>query len=139
MDLSGQFISLSWFLSCDNKNLEQTTGCKTTDKLTAQFSSSRHIFYQTYTPETWEQANPKGVVLVIPLGFPVFILPVSSSSLCPVQNRACTHHKSMKGNGNGHMLWPVDNCKLCNSKLCCVCLPMIQSILIRCIYVQDIH
>ena len=23
MDLSGQFISLSWFLSCDNKNLEQ--------------------------------------------------------------------------------------------------------------------
>lgn len=138
MDLSGQFIFFSWFLSCDNKNLEQTTGCKTTDKLTAQFSSSRHILYQTYTLNMGAGQSQRRR-LGDPSGFPVFILPVSSSSLCPVQNRACTHHKSMKGNGNGHMLWPVDNCKLCNSKLRCVCLPTIQSILIRCIYVQDIH
>ena len=33
MDLSGQFVSLPWFLSRDNKNLEQTTGCKIADKL----------------------------------------------------------------------------------------------------------
>ena len=34
MDCSGQFVSLPWFLSCDNKNLEQqTAGCKITDKL----------------------------------------------------------------------------------------------------------
>ena len=56
------------------KGLEQQT-------ITAQFISSRQIFYQTDTPKTWEQADPKGVVLPLPLGF---LSPPIGYALCRI-------------------------------------------------------
>ena len=48
----------------------------------------------------WSQSG----CLPHPCWLPLFILPVSSFWLCPVQNRACTYHQSRKGNTNGHTL-----------------------------------
>ena len=75
---------------------------------------------------------------LFPLGFPLFILLFSSFWLCPVQNRACTHYQSMKGNTNGHMLktdwW---NCKLYYSRLCCLCLPIFNLLCVSCSGMSD--
>ena len=76
---------------------------------------------------------------MIPLGFPLLILPVTSFWLYPGQNRACTYQQSRKGMQMGICSRPVDNCKLYNSRLCCACLPIIQSVIIRCIHVQNIY
>ena len=34
---------------------------------------------------------------------------------------------------------PIDNCKLYNSSLCCLCLPTIQSVIIKCLYMYIIY
>ena len=121
--MSGQFIYLPWFLSHRNKNLEQwTKRCRTSDKLQLSSAQADRSFTAD-TSKTWEQADPKGVVLLIPLGFPLFKLPVSSFWLSPVQNRACTHHQSMTRNAN--VLKANCNCKLYNSRLCCYALPYV--------------
>ena len=65
----------------------------------------------------------------------LFILPIASSWFCPVQNRAYTHHQSRKGMEMGICSRPIDSCKLHNNRLCCACLTIIQSVIIRCIYV----
>ena len=59
----------------------------------------------------------------------------SSAWLCPVQNRACTHHQSRKGMQIGICPRPVDSCKLQNH---CISLPIIQSVLIKYIYTYRI-
>ena len=99
--VSGWFIFLPQFLSPFDKNLEQWTKRFKTRQVTAQFSSSRQIFYLKDTLKTREQADPR-VVVLIPFAFPLFILPIPSLWLCPMQNRACIHHQSMKGNVGGH-------------------------------------
>ena len=59
MDLSGQFISLSWFLSRDNKTLEQQGVKQQTSYSSVQLKQAYLLLDST--PEPWEQANPKGV------------------------------------------------------------------------------
>ena len=60
MDLSGQFVSLPWFLSCDNKNLEQqTTGCKTAGKLQLSSAQADTSFIRHTLPKHGNRPNPK--------------------------------------------------------------------------------
>ena len=80
--------------------------------------------------------DSKGVIVVlIPPGFSLFMLPISSFWLCSVQNRACTHHQSRKRMQMGMCSRLIGNCKLYDNRFYCVCLPIIQSVIIRCIYV----
>ena len=109
------------------KGLKQQT-------ITAQFSSSWQMFLLD-SPKTWEQSDPKGHIIMTSLAFSLFILPVSFW-LCPVQNRACTHRQFRKGMQLGAHSRLIENCKLCNSRLCCVCAPIIPSVIIRCVYVR---
>ena len=134
MDLSGQFISLSWFLSCDNKNLEQQ-GVKQQKSYSSVQLKQACLLLDRHSrnmgagqSQRSRFDDPSWLPPVYTSCLLFFVVPCAKQGLYP---------PSVKGNANGHMLWPVDNRKLCNSKLCCVCLPIIQSILIRCTYVQD--
>ena len=132
---SGLFISLPWFLPHCNKSLKWwTKGFKITDTLHHSYSPSRQIFYWAAKPKTWEQVNPKGVIIRIPLASPFLYFPSPCFGSALGKNRACTHHQSGEGMQMGIGWRPTDSCKLCNS-LCCACLPIIQSVIIRCIYV----
>ena len=127
------FISLPQFLSHCNKNFEgQNKGFKTTDKLSSiqhkQTDLLLHRHSRDMGADQQQSSRPP-----IPLDFPLFILPISSFWLCPVQNRAYTHLQSRKGLGIRSR--PIDSCRSCNSRLCCACLPIILSVIIRCIYV----
>ena len=88
------FISLPPFLSHHNKiwnerlkSLKQQTSCSS---VTAQ-ADRRGIVYSLELGA----ANLKRVIM-IPLGFSLFILPISYFWLYPVQNRTCTHHQLRK-------------------------------------------
>ena len=63
---------------------------------------------------------------------------VSFSWFCPVQNRACTCHQSGKGMQIGEPSRPIDSCTLYDNRLYCACLSIIQSVIIRWMYVQNI-
>ena len=71
------------------------------------------------------------------LASPIFILPVSFQ-LCPGQNRACICHQSRTRRQMDICSRPVNRCKLGSNRLCCTCLPIIQSVIIRCIYTYRI-
>ena len=100
----------------------------------SQFSSSRQNFYQTLrrhgsrsTPK--ELSSSSWFLLASP--FYYFLSPPLSYAQCKMQNRACTHHSQWKWMQTGIRSKPVGNCKLCNSRLCCLCLPIIQSFVRR--------
>ena len=132
LDLSGQFISPPRFLSFHNKSLEQwRKRCRTTDKL--QLSSAHRSFRRQTLPRR-EQAGPKGV-LILPIDsswLTPFILPVPSFgyALCKVGLIPTTIQ--WKGINMGIPSRPIDYCKLYNNRLCCLCLPIIQSVIIKC-------
>lgn len=132
--LSGQFISLPQFLSPQNKNLEQTKGFKTTDKSQFRLAQAADLLLDRYSQNV-EAGRSQRSHRNDPCWFPLlyFPSPPFDCALCPVQNRACTHHQSRKGMQLGIRWRPIDNCKLYNNRLCCVCLPIIQSVVIRCI------
>ena len=92
-------VYFSSLVTCHNKTLKQwTKRCRTTDKL--------QLIQVKHTDLLLVQLI-KGVLLILPgkpSWLPCFILPVFSFWLCLSQSRACTHHQSMKGNTNGHML-----------------------------------
>ena len=87
---------------------------KARDKLQLSCSSSRQIF------QDMEWGNPEWVLMTTQLSF---LLPVSFSWLCSVQNRASTNHQSGKEMKIGIYLRLIDSCKLHKSRLCCTCLP----------------
>ena len=51
----------------------------------------------------------------------LFILPVSFSWFCHMQNRACTHHQPGKGMQIGIHTRLIDSCRLHNNRLYCTC------------------
>ena len=147
LEMSGRFISLLWFLSHHNKDLEWWTNYSSgriswllshhSKDLRQQtgYSSSRQIFYliedstlprceNRPAPKDWPQA----------LLTSLFILPISSW-FCPVQNRAYIHHQSGKGLQMGIHSRPIESCRLYNNRLCCACLSHTQSAIIRCMYI----
>ena len=126
IDLSGQFIFFPQFLSHCNKNLEQRTkGFNVTEKLQLSSAQADRSFIRQTLPRQGSRLTPKQSSSLFPLGFRLSVLPISSFCLCSVQIRACTHHQSMKGHANSICSRPIDNCKLCNSRLCCLCHPII--------------
>ena len=74
-----------------------------------------------------------------PFWLHAFNTSLSSFWLCLVQNQTCIHHQSSKKMQMGIHSRMIDNCKLYKSRLCCVCLPIIQLVITRCIYVQNIY
>ena len=102
--VSSQFISLPWFLSGCNKNLEQgTKGFKTADKLQLSSAQADRSFIRQTFPRRGSRPTPKesspDSSWLLPLYSSVF-----SFWLCPVQKRAYTHHQSMKRNANEQTL-----------------------------------
>ena len=80
---------------------------------------------------------PKEVVLPIPLGSPFYpscllllVVPCAKQGLCPPAVK--------KGIEMGIRSRPVASCQLYNYRLCCAYLPIIQSVIVRCMYVQNI-
>ena len=72
---------------------------------------------------------------LLPLGFsflyfpfPPFGCPLCKIGLIPTTGQ-------WKGMGMSICSRLIDNCKLYNSRLCCLCLPTIQSVIIKCIYI----
>ena len=60
MDLSGKFVSVTWFLSRDNKNLEQqTTGCKRADELQLSSAQADTSFIRPTLPKHGSRPVPK--------------------------------------------------------------------------------
>ena len=85
---------LEWWT---NVCLKQQTSYSSVPLKQTDFLLDRH---SQDTGAGWPQSG----CLPHPYWLPLFILPVSSFWLCPVQNRACTYHQSKKGNTNGHTL-----------------------------------
>ena len=78
-------------------------GFKTTNKLQLSSAQVDRLFTRQTLPRHGSKPTPKEwsspPSLLAP---PFFILPISSFWLCPVQNRTCIHHQSIKWYANGH-------------------------------------
>ena len=87
------------------------------------------------TPKTWEQADPKAAVFLIPVGFLVlyFLSPPFGCAQCKIGLVPTTSQG--KEIQMGIHSRPTGNCKLYNNRLCCVCLLTISSVMIRYMYV----
>ena len=116
------------FLSHFNKNLEwRTEGFKATE-LTAQFNSSRQIFYSKDMGAGRPQrsCHPPSDSSWLPSFYTfcllLLVMPCAKCKIGPVLTTS-----QWKWMQLGTRSEPIDNCKLCNSRLCCLCLPIIQS------------
>ena len=115
--MSGQFLSLPWLLHNKNlKGLKQQTSYSSVQLKQTDLLLERHM-----AAGRPQRSHPPHSFWLPPLYTSLF-----SFWLRPVQNRACSHHQSMKGNANRHTSRPIDKCNLFNSRLCCVYLPIIQ-------------
>ena len=124
--MSGQFISLPQFLSPHKKNLEQWTKKCKTDKLQLILAQADRSFISRTLPK-----EPFSSFLSTPLGFPVlffwsppFCYARFKVGLVPTMNQ----WKGMQISIPSRL---IDNFKLYNNRLCCFCLPIIQSVIIR--------
>ena len=108
-------------------------------KLQLSSAQADRSFLRQTLPRQGSRLTPKQSSSLFPLGFRLSVLPIASFCSCSVQIRACTHHQSMKGNANGICSRPIDYRKLYNSRLCCLCHPIIQSVIIRCLYIFYIY
>ena len=121
--MSGWFNSLPRFLSCHNKNLEQwSKRYRTTDKL--QLSSAHRSFIRQTLLRHGSRLTPKqfSSFLLIPLGFPPFILSVPTFVHALCKEGLVPTTSQLKGIQTGLPPRPIENCKLYNNKLCCLCL-----------------
>ena len=142
--MSGQFIFLPQFLPPHNKNLEWWIKVFKIGKLQLSLAQAdSKVFKIGKLQLSLAQADRNFTRQTLPkyesrptLKEACFRLLASptlyfQSPPCAMQNRAYTHHWSMKGNANGIHLRLIDICKLYNSRLC-LCLSIIQSVIIRC-------
>ena len=110
------------------KDLKQQTSC---NSVTAQAGL---FFIRQTLPSHGSRPTPKSHP-----SNPFWFCPFYTSHLLlwlyPMQNRACTLYQSRKRMQIGICSRPTHNCMLCNNSLCYVCLPIIQSVIIRCLYV----
>ena len=130
MIMSGQFISLPWFSSHCSKTSEWwTKRCRTTDQLQlsstqADRSLTRH--FQRNPPYPSYQSCLASTLKTSCLH--LLVIPSTRWSLCPPP--------VMKGNERPTDNFKLHNFKLYDSRLHClylpICLPMIQSVIIRC-------
>ena len=96
--VSGQFISLPWLLHNKNlKGLKQQTSYSSVQLKQTDLLLDRHS--QHMAAGRPQRSHPPHSFWLPPLYTSLF-----SFWLRPVQNRACTHHQSMKGNVNRHTL-----------------------------------
>ena len=116
IDLSGQFIFFPQFLSHCNKNLEQRTkGFNVTEKLQLSSAQADRSFIRQTHPRHRSRLTPKESSHSL-LASLFFILPVSSSWLCPVLNKKSTCNVGdlgsipglgrYPGEGKGTVFWP---------------------------------
>ena len=116
IDLSGQFIFFPRFLSHCNKNLEQRTkGFNITEKLKLSSAQADRSFIRQTLPRHGSRLTPKESSCFL-LASLLFILPVSSSWLCPVLNKKSTCNVGdlglipglgrYPGEGKGTVFWP---------------------------------
>ena len=97
------YFSPSVLVSLQKILKQCSKGFKTTNKLQLSSAQVDRLFTRQTLPRHGSKPTPKewssSPSLLAP---PLFILPISSFWLCPVQNRTCIHHQSIKGNANGH-------------------------------------
>ena len=116
IDLSGQFIFFPQFLSHCNKNLEQQTkGFNVTEKLQLSSAQADRSFIRQILPWHGSRLTPKESSHSL-LASLFFILPVSSSWLCPVLNKKSICNVGglgsipglgrYPGEGKGTVFWP---------------------------------
>ena len=125
--MSGQFIFLPQFLPPHNKNLEWWIKVFKIGKLQLSLAQADRNFTRQTLPKYESRPTLKEACFRL-LASPTLYF---QSPPCAMQNRAYTHHWSMKGNANDIHLRLIDICKLYNSRLC-LCLSIIQSVIIRC-------
>ena len=126
--MSCWFISLPWFLSPPNK------GFKTIDNYSSVTAQEDRSFIKQTLPTHGSRPTPKESSSQ-PISASLFLYFLPPSLVVPVQNRTCTHHQSRKGMQMGIHSRPIDSSRLHNNRLCCACLLIIQSVIIRCICV----
>lgn len=128
--LSGQFISLPWFLAHCNKNLEQwVERFKITDKLQLSSAQADRSFIRQTLLRHGSRLTPTS--LTPPLVSPFYKFLSLGYALCIIGFVPTT--SQWKGMQMDIHSKPIGNCKVCNSRLCCFYLPIIQSIvIIRC-------
>ena len=115
--VSGQFISLPQFLSLHNKTLEWgTKGFKTTDKLQLRSAQADRSFIRQTLPrhETRMTAKESCLSLLACLFILCLLLLVVP---CAKIGFVCTTNQ-WKGMQMDICSRPIDNCKLCNNRLC---------------------
>ena len=129
--LSSQFIFLPQLLSHCNKNMKwRIKALKQQASYTSVHLKQTDLLLDRHSQNveaSWSQRSHHNNPSWFPLYTSHLLLLVG-----PMQNRACTHDQSMKENANGHMLkanWQLN--KLNKSGLCCICLPIIQSVILQ--------
>ena len=123
-------VSLPQFLSHHNKNLERWKGFRTTKKLQLRY------FIRQSLPRHRRMPTPKeSSSLPSWRPPPTFILLISSFGCALCKIRLLSTTSQWRGMQMGLCSRLIGNYKLYNSRLCCLCLPIIQSVIIRYIYV----
>lgn len=117
-----RLLCFSWFLFCHNEIWNDRLKGLKQQRI---YSSNRQIFVETDIPKTWEQVLLSYTFLyLLHLHF--------GCALSKIGLGPPTRQERMQ---MGLCLRWIDSCRLHNKRLCCACLPKIQSVIIRGIHV----
>ena len=125
-------VSFSSSALISSQNLEWWKGFRTTEKFQLSSTQANRYFIRQSLPRHRRMLTPNESsshsFLASP---PAFILLISSfdCALCKIRLLSTTNQ--WKGMQMGLCSRLIGNYKLYNSRLCCLCLPIIQSVIIR--------
>ena len=133
-------VSLPQFLSHHNKNLERWKGLEQQRSYSSVQLKLTDILLDSHSQDTGE-CRPQRSLPPIPSWRPppTFILLISSFGCALCKIRLLSTTSQWRGMQMGLCSRLIGNYKLYNSRLCCLCLPIIQSVIIRyicvCVYI----